>query len=1020
MKGFRHLSVIARTASVLAIASAFGFPHIAAAQTTDAAVSDAQQTSADSSREIIVTGSRIRRSVDDTASTPVSVINADNFPSRGFIQAGQALDELTSNRPSRSVTPGLTTGQAAAGADFPNLFNLGPARTLTLVNGRRTVSTSLGLGDEAVDTNIIPIGLLDRIEVVQGGGAAVYGSGAIGGVVNYVLKKHFEGVQADFQSIVGSTGDYNGRIARLTVGQNFGGGRGNIAAEFDYSHSSPLLYKDRPNRSIFGSGPNPAPGAGKDGIPVSLGYGDATQYVDVDGLVVTAPLAYTNTGVLQSGGKGYTIDAAGNIQLKDLGTPIPGLPYFATGSQLDWPYKEDGTLQPGMQRIIGSLIGHYDITDNLTFSTELLYARTRSRLVDSSSLVQQYIPVLGLAYADLAPLPFTKDNPYLSAATVAALSAANPGFAAGEPLYLSKNFSDIDPLHGDRFFTTTTYRAEASLDGNFHVGQHRFDYELSYSHGEVTTDIDAYAAIYPNFRNAADVVRDASGNPVCAINAVTVVDPACVPFNIFGTVQPSKAVESYIVGKSGLTDVGTSGRVKNYQDDILATITGDVIKLPGGMTKFSATYEHRSQRAKFLPLQGDLEGLYLGHVKSVASAGAVKTDEFAAELDVPLVGDGFTLPLVKSLDVNGSYRYVDSSIAGSNSVYGVGGRWLVGWGFTVRASRSRNFRAPSINQVSAPASITLGGMQNPCSKTLINSGPAPSTRAANCLALFTANPTFGLANLPTGVADTPANRLANFVGTSTSQVRITTAGNPDLKNEISNTFTYGFVFQPPFVPGLTITADRIDLKIGNALALFSVNNFATNCFDSSPQPANFCNTLTYDANGDVLTGTNTTVNAGKLRMKADTFNIDYRFPLNRISASLPGALDLTAAATHNRLETTLLSGTLTQADGTVALPHWSGHFEARYKIGGVMLGYAVNYLSSSLLKQGATVENSVDGIYKVKANYRHDLNFEIEANKNMTFRFGVLDLTDEKNSYPVVTFGDVVGRRFFVGVSAKL
>ena len=84
--------------------------------------------------------------------------------------------------------------------------------------------------------------------------------------------------------------------------------------------------------------------------------------------------------------------------------------------------------------------------------------------------MQQYIPVLGLAYADLAPLPFTKDNPYLSAATVAALSAANPGFAAGEPLYLSKNFSDIDPLHGDRFFTTTTYRAEASLDGNFHVG----------------------------------------------------------------------------------------------------------------------------------------------------------------------------------------------------------------------------------------------------------------------------------------------------------------------------------------------------------------------------------------------------------------------------------------------------------------------------------------------------------------------------------------------------------------------
>jgi len=1018
MKGFRLSPALARTASIWAIAVAFAVPHAAAAQTADA--SDTPAASADAGQDIVVTGSRIRRSVDDTASTPVSVINADNFPSRGFLQAGQALNEMTSNAPARAVTPSLTTGQAAAGADFPNLFNLGPARTLTLVNGRRTVSTSLGLGDEAVDTNIIPIGLLDRIEVVQGGGAAVYGSGAIGGVVNYILKKHFTGVQADLQSTIGAKGDYTARTARLMAGRDFAGGRGNIAMEVDYSQSSPLLYKNRADRLISNSGPNPTAGAGKNGIPVSVGYPDASQYVDINGLVVTGPTAYTTAGVLQSGGNGYTINSAGDIEYKSIGTVMPGQPYFAYGTQLTWPYKEDLTLQPGMRRIIGQVIGHYDLTDSLTFSTEWLYARTRSRLVDSAALVEQYIPVLGLTYADLAALPFTKDNPYLSAATIATLSAANPGFAAGQPLYLSKNFNDVDPLHGDRYFTTTTFRAEAGLEGNFRLGERRFDYELSYSHGEVTTDIDAYAAIYPNFRNAANAVRNGAGQIVCAINATTVVDPNCVPFNIFGTGAPSADVQKYIVGKSGLTDVGTSGPVKNYMDDVLATISGDVVRLPGGLAKFSATYEYRSQRAKFMPLQGDIDGLYLGHVKAVPNAGGVKTNELAAELDVPLVGDGFKLPLVQSLDVNGSYRYVDSSIAGANSVYGVGGRWQIGWGLTARISRSRNFRAPSINQVSAPAAVNLGGVANPCSKTAINSGPAPANRAANCLALFTANPTYGLNNLPTGVTDTPANRLANFVATTTAGARITTAGNPDLKNEISDTFTFGFVFQPRFIPGLTVTADRIDLKIDNALALFSANSFAANCFDSSPQPAEFCNTLTYNANGDISSGRNTTVNAGKLRMKADTFNIDYRFPLRTISASLPGALDLTASATHNRLETTLLSGTLSRVDGTVALPRWSGHFEARYKVGGVTLGYVVNYLSSSLLKQGATVENSVDGIYKVKANYRHDINLEIEAGKNFDFRLGVIDLTDAKNSFPVTNFGDVAGRRFFIGVSTKL
>src|SRR5918997_2508257 len=126
---------------------------------------------------------------------------------RGMVQAGEALNQTTSITPSFPQAPG-SGAAAGSGQQFPNLFNLGPGRTLTLVNGRRFVTSSQGLGDRVVDTNIIPTGLIQRIDVVQAGGAAVYGSDAIAGVVNYVLVDDFEGIELDAQYGVSDYGDY--------------------------------------------------------------------------------------------------------------------------------------------------------------------------------------------------------------------------------------------------------------------------------------------------------------------------------------------------------------------------------------------------------------------------------------------------------------------------------------------------------------------------------------------------------------------------------------------------------------------------------------------------------------------------------------------------------------------------------------------------------------------------------------------------------------------------------------------
>ncbi|MET0339208.1 MAG: TonB-dependent receptor plug domain-containing protein, partial [Caulobacter sp.] len=174
----------------------------------------AQEADDNAISEIIVTGSRIRRA-ETTTEAPVAVIDAQAMQDRGFVQVGQALNELTSNMPQFAIATG--SGSAAGtGQQFPNLFGLGAGRTLTLVNGRRMVTSSSGLGDQTVDTNVIPAGLIARVEVAQAGGAAVYGSDAIAGVVNYILRDDFEGLEIDLQYGISSRNDYETPSVRLT------------------------------------------------------------------------------------------------------------------------------------------------------------------------------------------------------------------------------------------------------------------------------------------------------------------------------------------------------------------------------------------------------------------------------------------------------------------------------------------------------------------------------------------------------------------------------------------------------------------------------------------------------------------------------------------------------------------------------------------------------------------------------------------------------------------------------------
>jgi iron complex outermembrane recepter protein len=941
--------------------------------------------------EMTVTGSRIRRT-DTSTEAPMSVIDGGALAERGYTNVGDMLNQVTSNAPEFPEAPfqGFPGG---SGQTFPNLFNLGEGRTLTLIDGRRMVTSSSGLGERAVDVNVIPAGLIQRVDIVEAGGAAVYGSDAIAGVVNYILKKDFQGAEFDAQYGQDYNGGYRQPSLRATFGTNFADGRGNIAADLEFSKSSPLLEEDR---EFTGSGArsvtNLANTSTSDGIPPTLYVfnGHAWRY-NANG-VIFASNSTSASALLRSGGSALQFSPDGQTVIPyDTGV-IQGVTSTAVGGQgLD--FRTLSTLVVGVERANASVIGHYDLTDHIKLSSEFIYGHEQGTDPFGTQSIVRFVG----GGAGQEAISFNNGNPFLSAADIAALSAASPGFAAGQNLTLSK-FLNVMPTR-EGLTTTDTGRLLVALDGDFEGAGRDFYWSLSASHGETYSAYQVYQPYLAHLTNALNAVKNASGQIVCAINAMVVTDPACAPLNPFGANTASTAAGAYV-------SVETGSDVYNTQDDYLATIGGDILSLPGGKAKFSLAYEHRAEAAKFTPSAADQAGLSFS--SSVQERGAYHTDEFSGELLVPIVGGDFTLPLVRALEVNGSYRVVDNSLAGHNTVWGAGVRWEVGYGLAFRASKSRNFSAPTLDEQFAPTSVSPGNpAADPCDVTNINGGPNPAVRLANCKALFAAHPEWG----PLASFNDPA--------VNTGVVSVTYGGNPNLHNEISNTKTYGLVFQPDYVPGLTFGVDRIEVDLTGALSEFAPNNFLSTCFDTNPQPADICSTFTRDSHGDITTATDEFFNAGSLTYRGEVYKFDYAFPLSRFFSSGRelGGLDLAVEATHTSLLQTSVTGfDLTRSDGTTAMPSWRSRYDVRYARGPLRLFYSLYALPSSKSTYTATIETTPVPI--LKANYTQTVSIQYDF-KPFTFRAGVDNLTNEQPSFPSRSYGDILGRRYFMGVKAR-
>jgi iron complex outermembrane recepter protein len=650
---------------------------------------DAQSAAEADTGDIIVTGSRIARP-DLEASVPVSVISPTAIAESGANNIQDVLADLPSvgQNISRTSSNFSSTGNGQATV---NLRNLGSARTLVLVNGRRFVA---GIpGTAIVDLNTIPTDLIKRVDVVTGGASAVYGSEAIAGVVNFILDDKFEGLRGRAQGTISSKGDAGRQYLSLTGGKSFAGGNGHIVLYGQYDNDDGLRSRDRsfsnrdiPNRSSFAA----------------------------QGLF--SPV----TGFAAGAGT-FTFDGSNNLKNYQ-GANVDG--YNRNG---------DRYLSVPVQRYLGSGSVTYDFSDSVTAYLEGQYAKTSS----NSRLEPQAV-----AYTDLpdsagtgtyAGIPIT--NPFIPTAIRDAMIAAGV-------TDLPFRRRSVDIFDRSNVNDRTTWRAVAGLRGE--IGA-KVNWDVYYTHGETKDFTTSGTILGPQYRNALNAVAGPNG-PVCSINVdanPTNNDPACVPINIFGFGTVSPAAAAYVTNNGQKSSY--DARVK--QDVLSATLSGELFNLPGGPVGFAVGGEYRREKSSEDFDQATNDGLTLGN-QLTDTIGKFNVKEGFVEVRAPILADR---PFFHYLGVEGAVRYADYSTVGGVFSWKVGGDWAPSRDIRFRGIYAEATRAPGISELFSAQNETFPAVTDPCDQREGEGDGAPITlTAANLPAACRAVPAIAAAAATAG------------------------------------------------------------------------------------------------------------------------------------------------------------------------------------------------------------------------------------------------------------------------------
>ncbi|MFC3068277.1 TonB-dependent receptor plug domain-containing protein [Phenylobacterium soli] len=812
---------------------------------TLAGVASAQTAASDNSvGEVIVTGSRIPRPNLEQP-TPVSVVSSNMIQQAGPQNLGDIIVQLPAVGANSTVRANSNNFSNTAGISALDLRNLGPSRTLVLVDGQRHVNGDVSYN--AVDINSIPTALVDHVEVVTGGASAIYGSDAVSGVVNIILKKRFDGFQANAQ--IGSYDGFGTKYSgSFMAGHSYLDDRLNVNLTGFWQKERTIWVRNVPGANDWGRITNPADLTGRvdptflsSRPPIRNDHIPDTIYVPHVGSEYLGPngtLLNANTFAPQ-----FAFDRQGNL------IPVAkrtGYNSFAFG-QLpadcqDCYFESDYNQEASPVDTKGADFRlAFDVTDHLHATLDAKYVQA-----DVSNAVQ---PSYTFGDYQLAP-----DNAFIRPDLAAALAGTD---AADYP-FIS---AFLQPGGRTQDITRKTYRVVAGLNGDFDAGFSTVKWDASLNYGKVKNHITNNSLmITENFAAALDSVIDpATGKPACRINVASAPQtgigagaaPGCVPYNPFGQ-QNNAAVFGYSFGSFATRDT-LSQEVASLNANF---DTSRFFNLQGGPIGVAVGAEYRMERTKDVNdpalVNGSTENL------SSDSSGGYNVKEAYVEVNAP-VFKGFA-PLLDELTFDAAYRGADYSTVGNVGAYKFSGTYgPVSW-LKLRSTYSRAIRAPNISEAFQPPSPGYFNVTDPCSVENIT---GHANYAANC----------AKQGIPTGFV---ANLNSSIVGQS--------SGNPNLDPEKSISYTGGIVFQPPVVPGLAVTLDFYAIKIKDAITQVAAQDIINNCYDSANLDPSYCSLFTRGADGNINFVKTTFVNASKLYTQGYELHVTYNHDVSPLTS----------------------------------------------------------------------------------------------------------------------------------------
>ncbi|MDB5393863.1 MAG: putative TonB-dependent receptor [Rhodospirillales bacterium] len=630
--------------------------------------------------EIVVTGSHIART-NLESTVPVVTLSTAQLQATGITNLADSLARLpqvgvTGNTGFSNTTSNFSDD--GAGISTINLRNLGEERTLVLIDGRRTVSgVPVGQGPAAVDLSTIPTYLIDHVDIVTGGGSATYGSEAVAGVVNIVLRDHYEGLMANEQfGLTTEHGDSRTETFDLLTGTSFADDRGHVVFGLEFRDQSAVLSKDRGFAANDTSmGPN-GPVYGPSSFTLNGGFGTD------NGLFTTLP-------------NGQSV------------------PYNAT--QFGFNREQERTIQIPTQLI--SLYGKtsYDITDNVTFFLDGRFARqTATTHLEPIAIGAGSTPI-GFA-GQFLELPLT--NPFIPA-SLAAQGIADQGDGNGGFNDWRRRLAELGNRGVDD--TRTNFAIVTGFKGTLFDS---FKWNAAYSYSEMDNFQSGLSGNVVKLQQELNAVRLPNGTVVCADPAALAA--GCVPINLFGAGQASAQAINYIKILRSYTD-------QNKENDLNLDITGPVFSLPYGDVSLAVGFEYRTEDGynRGDPLSG--AGFALD-TSQPPSGGGYNVYDYWIETKVPVLKD---LPGAKSLTLTGSFRYSDYSIqsVGGKQSYAYGFTYAPVEDVQFRAVNSVAIRAPDLTDLFQGRGNSAVSVNDPCANLGIAGALNPSLRLQHCLAI---------------------------------------------------------------------------------------------------------------------------------------------------------------------------------------------------------------------------------------------------------------------------------------------